>query len=73
MQLSPNDGFNKVWETNALHTPGSVFGVTDPGQVSLGSSRSLTVTVKEQGVRVIFPEASVSVHETVMVPYSKDK
>jgi hypothetical protein len=55
--------------TSAEHWPGSVLAMMSAGQVTLGFSVSLTVTVKTQ--LSVFPEASVAVEVTAVVPFGK--
>lgn len=52
-----------------LHCPASVLPVMFPGQVMVGSSVSLIVTVKVQAL--VLPLASVAVHVTVETPLGK--
>ena len=65
-QLSLAEGANA---TAREHWPGAVFVVISTGQLMVGFSLSLTVTVKEQFA--VLPEASVAVQLTVFVPLLK--
>jgi len=65
-QLSPTTGAKAtVWP----QTPGAVLVTMLAGQVIVGGSGSLTVTVKLQ--LVVFPELSVAVQCTVVIPLAK--
>src|SRR5213594_1213108 len=55
--------------TTAEHWPGSVLVTMSAGQAIFGFSVSLTVTLKTQ--LSVFPEASVAVHVTAVVPFAK--
>ena len=55
--------------TIRLHWPGAVFVTIFAGQVTTGASLSLTVTVKLQLVE--FPNASVAVQLTAVIPLAK--
>src|SRR5881397_2365513 len=55
--------------TTAEHWPGSVPVTMSAGQITFGFSVSLTVTVKTQ--LSVFPEASVAVQVTAVVPFGK--
>src|SRR6476646_9438053 len=66
-QLSVAVGVANV--TTAEHCPRSVGFVIFPGQLIVGASVSLTVTVKLQFLE--FPAASVAVHVTVLLPFGK--
>ena len=65
-QLSLALGADHV--TAAVQAPPSVFRVMFAGQVMLGCSASLTVTVKLQ--LLVLPTASVAVQLTVVVPFA---
>ena len=58
----------EVTVTLAVHTPASVPVVWFAGQVMVGASASFTVMVMLQVA--VFPEGSVAVHATVVVPTS---
>jgi hypothetical protein len=66
-QLSVTVGLGYV--TIAPFSPGSLGTVTSAGQVITGASVSSTVTVKEQ--LAVFPDGSVAVQVTVVVPTGK--
>ena len=55
--------------TTAVHWPGSVLASISDGQVVIGLSESLTVTLKLQ--LALLPEASVAVQVMVLVPLAK--
>jgi hypothetical protein len=55
--------------TVAVHCPAALATVISDGTVSTGSSASLTVTLKP--VPAVFPDASVAVQETGVVPTAK--
>jgi hypothetical protein len=57
--------------TTAEHWPGVLFTVMFAGQVMVGFCVSVTVTVKLH--TAVFPEASVAVAFTVVVPTGKDE
>src|SRR6266850_2211510 len=67
-QLSPVTGVPSTTLVT-LHRPGSALTVTADGQLMLGASVSLTVTVKLQ--LELLPDASVAVHTTLVVPFGK--
>ena len=57
--------------TVAVHTPGPAIVLMLPGQVMVGFSLSLTVTVKLQ--LAVWLDVSAAVHVTVVVPLLKDE
>ena len=66
-QLSAAVGAVQV--TTASQTPASLLCVMSLGQpLMTGFSVSLTVTVNEQGVAFVFPQASSAVYVTVVTP-----
>ncbi len=66
-QLSAVIGAGTV--TSAEHRPGSVVWLMSTGQVIVGSSSSVTVTVK--AMLLMLPWMSVAVQVTVVTPISK--
>ena len=70
LQLSEVVGVPNVTFDNAvLHTPASTFTVTSAGAVIVGSMLSTTVTICV--AVAVFPDPSVAVHVTVVVPRGK--
>ena len=57
--------------TEAVHNPAATFCVIAPGQITVGFTLSVTVTVKLQFAG--FPAASLAVYVTVVIPGLKLK
>ena len=58
-----------LYETKAPHMPGELGTLIFAGQLMTGNSVSNTITLKLQSE--VFPQASVAVAETVVVPTAK--
>ena len=60
---------NVTLDNAVLHTPASTFTVTSAGAVIVGSMLSTTVTICV--AVAVFPDPSVAVHVTVVLPSGK--